>query len=293
MTKLDEKRKNERSLKKDIIVIYHRDCSDGFGAAWAAWKKFGDSAEYFGAKHKASPPQGLTDKEIYFVDFTYPEEIMENLAKKNKRVTAIDHHISAQNTVKKTQDYSFDLSHSGAVLSWRYFHPSKPVPKILDYIEDTDLWKFELPDSKEVFAFLELFDFNFNVWSKLADDLDDDEKRGTMIQKGRIILDYEQKMIGRIISKHAETVKFEGFKVLSVNSPVWASQIGNEVVKKTPPLVIIWYQDEDGLKFSLRSDGSVDVSKIAQKFGGGGHKSSAGFSLKMGEKLPWEIISKD
>lgn len=290
MTKLNERRKNERSLKKNIIIIYHGDCSDGFGAAWAAWKKFGDSAEYFGAKHKASPPQGLTDKEIYFVDFVYSEEIMEDLKKKNRKVTAIDHHISAQNTVQKTQDYSFDLNHSGAVLSWKYFHSDKPTPKILEYIEDTDLWKFELPHSKEVFAFLDLFDFSFNVWDKLASDLDDEKKRKHMIESGSLILSYEQKIIGRIISKHAETVKFEGFKVLSVNSLVWASQIGNELVKKMPPLGIVWYQDEDGLKFSLRSDGSVDVSKVAQKFEGGGHKTAAGFLLPYNSKFPWKKI---
>ena len=42
---------------------------------------------------------------------------------------------------------------------------------------------------------------------------------------------------------------------------------------------------------SLRSDGSVDVSKLAAKFkGGGGHKKSAGFSVDDLSKLPWKII---
>jgi phosphoesterase RecJ-like protein len=31
---------------------------------------------------------------------------------------------------------------------------------------------------------------------------------------------------------------------------------------------------------SLRSDGTVDVSSIASTFGGGGHYSAAGFSIK-------------
>ena len=28
------------------LVIYHASCADGFGAAFAAWLKFGDDAEY-------------------------------------------------------------------------------------------------------------------------------------------------------------------------------------------------------------------------------------------------------
>ena len=41
---------------------------------------------------------------------------------------------------------------------------------------------------------------------------------------------------------------------------------------------------------SLRSDGSVDVSKLAKKYGGGGHKAAAGFSFKVGRKAPWKKI---
>ena len=37
-------------------VIYHADCSDGFGAAWAAWKRLGNRAEYHACKHGQPPP---------------------------------------------------------------------------------------------------------------------------------------------------------------------------------------------------------------------------------------------
>ena len=41
---------------KNIVIIYHTDCRDGFGAAWAAWKKFGDSATYIPGKTELAPP---------------------------------------------------------------------------------------------------------------------------------------------------------------------------------------------------------------------------------------------
>ncbi len=47
--------------------------------------------------------------------------------------------------------------------------------------------------------------------------------------------------------------------------------------------------DKDRYKFSLRSKGELDVSRLAQEFGGGGHKSAAGF---VGEKEDLKKILK-
>ena len=87
-------------ITKDIVVIYHGECSDGFSAAWVAWKKFGDNADYFGANHGEPIPDGLVDKEIYILDFSFPKEIMAEVVKNNKKVTVIDHHKSAEESVK-------------------------------------------------------------------------------------------------------------------------------------------------------------------------------------------------
>ncbi len=39
-------------------------------------------------------------------------------------------------------------------------------------------------------------------------------------------------------------------------------------------------QREDSFKVSLRSNGTLDVAKIAEEFGGGGHRAASGFSIK-------------
>src|SRR3989338_9515798 len=41
-------------------ILYHANCPDGFGGAYAAWKKFGDSAEYIPVKHGKPIPENLT-----------------------------------------------------------------------------------------------------------------------------------------------------------------------------------------------------------------------------------------
>jgi len=45
---------------KEIVIIYHADCPDGFGAAYAAWKKFGDKASYLPCYMPAPVPDGIT-----------------------------------------------------------------------------------------------------------------------------------------------------------------------------------------------------------------------------------------
>ena len=74
---------------KDIVVIYHDQCRDGFGAAYAAWKKFGDKASYIPRKTQEAVPEGLESKEIYIVDYSYKKPILEELRAKNIRVINI------------------------------------------------------------------------------------------------------------------------------------------------------------------------------------------------------------
>src|SRR3989344_5974238 len=99
------------------------------------------------------------------IDFTYDEPVMRELIRKNRRVTAIDHHISRKDEVALTHKPLFSNGHSGAILAWMYFFPGKPVPRLLQHVEDVDLWKFRMPYTREISAILDMADFNFAVWS--------------------------------------------------------------------------------------------------------------------------------
>src|ERR1700733_5479268 len=99
--------------KQKIIVIYHGRCPDGFGGAWAAWKKFGAKAAYFAARDRNAPPVPFKNKIIYIIDYTYDEPIVKKLLKDNIRVTAIDHHVSQESAAKLTEQYSYDVNSSG------------------------------------------------------------------------------------------------------------------------------------------------------------------------------------
>ncbi|MEK7481835.1 MAG: DHHA1 domain-containing protein [Patescibacteria group bacterium] len=273
---------------KNIIILYHKDCFDGFGGAWAAYKKFGKNADYFGVEHQTQPPKELKNKEIYLIDFCYQKkEMMEKLLKENRKVVIIDHHISQKEAVKISSEYVYDLKHSGSVLAWKYFHPKKPIPKLLRHIEDIDLWKFKLAGTKELIMALDTRDFNFSVWDKAAKDFENSKKRKKYFEIGKILMKYRQKLIDKLVSR-ADKAKIHDYFALAVNSPIFQSEIGNALVEKGASVGIIWSQRNGKKYFSLRSNGKVDVSKIAGKFNGGGHKAAAGFSIDIKKPLPWK-----
>lgn len=279
---------------KKIVVLYDGDeCPDGFGGAWVAWKKFKNTAEYIGVLHNEPVPIGLKNKIIYLIDFTYSEKEMMKLANDNIKVVSIDHHVSAEKATKAADERLFSIKNSGSVLAWIYFNPSKPVPVLLKYIEDFDLWNKKLPYHDEIFSYISLQQFNFNIWEKLEKELENKKSRKISINKGLLLLKYKNKQITTLLENNSELVKFEGYKTLAINSPLFNSQLGALASQKLPPMGIVWkMMANNSVYVSLRSNGKVDVSKIAAKFGGGGHRRAAGFILLPKTKLPWKFLKK-
>ena len=256
-------------------VIYHADCTDGFGAAYSAWKLLGNRAEYYPCKHGIKPPN-VKDKNVVILDFSFNNKTTKKMIKDAKSLLVIDHHKSAMVELHDISNTHFDMTKSGAMLAWEWFHPGKEPPKFIQYIQDRDLWKWELPYSKEFSAAFDMVPFNFEEFEKFEDDsvFDDAVKRGSYI------LAYSKTVIKKVCDKAASR-KLDGKHVMVVNSSHWMSEIGSKLSPDCD-FAMIWYYDHNDkdIKVSLRSfHDSVDVSEISKKFGGGGHKKAAGFRL--------------
>ena len=283
---------------KKTIILYHGSCPDGFTAAWVAWKKFKNQAEYQVIQHNSPPSKNLKRKTIFLLDFCYPAPEMKNLAEENEKITVIDHHITAEKNLRKSDfrkfgnlEVVFDKSHSGTRLAWDYFHPKSPPPLLVSYIEDGDLWLTETTkraSAREILSFINAYDFDFLVWNKLEKLIGSAKTRRECVERGKLILQYENKIIGDGVGS-ASAVNFAGRRVLASNYPILRSEIGHKLLERKPPISIIWREKGGRISVSLRSDGSVDVAALAEKYGGGGHKSAAGFTLEKGEKLPWSL----
>jgi oligoribonuclease NrnB/cAMP/cGMP phosphodiesterase (DHH superfamily) len=257
------------------LVIYHGNCTDGFGAAYAAWKLLGDRAEYHAAKYGAPPPN-MSGKNVVVLDFSYDNTTTKRLMKEAKSFFIIDHHKSAMIELHDVTCTRFDMNHSGAMLAWKFFHPGKDAPRLIKFIEDRDLWKWEIPYSKEFSAAFDMVPFDFEEFSKFEDDSAVDDA----IKRGSYILAYSKTVISKI-AKHASSRQMDGKEVLVVNSPHWMSEIGNALSPKCD-YALIWYYDHASrqVKVSLRAHHEdPDVSEVAKKYGGGGHRKASGFAL--------------
>lgn len=253
------------------IVLYHAECMDGFGAAWAIWKKF-PNARFLPVKHGHPPPSDLRDFRVVIADFSYARPILETMASETKELLILDHHITAERTLAGFPHAYFDQTKSGAVLSWEWTHDSE-APWLLQYVQDKDLWTWSLPESREINAALASHPFDFHLWDSLS--------RTALEQEGRAILRYEHELVGKLAAQ-AVMVEFEGQVVPSVQSAILTSQIG-ERLSPHHSFCVIWH-DRDGRRyFSMRSrENGTDVGSIAASFGGGGHTHAAGFSVPLG-----------
>jgi uncharacterized protein len=276
--------------KQKIVVIFHGRCPDGFGSAWAAWKRFGAKAAYVPARDRNGPPAWVKKKIVYLIDYTYDEPIIKKMIKENIRVTAIDHHVSQERATKLTEDHRYDDQHSGAVLAWKYFHPGKKVPTLLRYIEDRDLWKWNVPHSREMLMLTDLAPMEFGAWSTLAKEFDDPKARAAHLKRGAL-LELHYNSLWEKLLPNAELVKFAGKNIYALNTPYYfVDDVGHALAMKTGTFSLLWAESGGRIRCSLRSAGKIDVAKIAKRYGGGGHKHSSGFSFPVGKKTPWKLL---
>ncbi len=253
------------------VVLYHAECADGFGAAWALWRRFPE-ARFVPVKHGNPPPPGLAGQRVVIVDFSYARDRLEAMAREAEALLVLDHHITAEKALAGLPYAYFDMKKSGAVLAWEWAH-AHPAPWLLEYIQDKDLWTWALPSSREINAAVASYPFEFHLWSNFKQEI--------LEQEGRAILRYEHELVNKLAGQ-AVLVEFQGATVPSVQSSVLTSQIG-ERLSADAPFCIIWH-DRDGRRYySMRSrEEGTDVGAIAASFGGGGHTHAAGFSVQLG-----------
>lgn len=277
-------------IEKKIIVLYHGGCSDGFGGAWAAWKKLGSRAEYIPLYDRQNPPAILKGKEIYFIDWTFDNPaITKELVINNKRVVILDHHAQAEKIMRLAREHVFSKTNSGAVIAWKYFHPWRPVPLLLKYVEDYDIWRFRFPQTAAVNALIETTPFNFREWSRLVSDFEKPKLRRRRLAIAKILLQYKNNLVADMISG-AGTVQFGKYKVLALNAPILRNEAGHVLAKKKPPFSILWWEDGNKIRISLRAIRPFNILKNIK--GSKGHPQAAGLVLPRGSKLPWRDVKK-
>lgn len=280
-------------------IFYHGSCYDGFGAAYAAWKKFGDSAKYIAVSYGKSIIDNhplKEEDEVYIVDYSVPNDEFDDIASRVSRLVLLDHHKTALERfidplpipddgifIHKNENVEviFNMNKSGALITWEYFHPGTVVPKLVQFISDRDLWRFTFTATQPMHALLTSKEMNFGLWDSIMAEIEVDSSR--LVGIGNSLLEMQAQIVSDICKKTYMT-EIAGHVVPIVNTSSHWSEIGNKLLILYPnaPFSASYTDMPDGTRmYSLRSNASFDVSEIALQFGGGGHKQAAGFKLKV------------
>jgi len=259
-------------------VLYHGNCFDGFGAAWAAWRALGDRATYLPVLYGQEPPALPEDATVAIVDFSYQRETLLKMRGSVASLEVLDHHKSAEADLEGLDFCAFDMEKSGAMLAWEWWHPHEPPPSLICYLQDRDLWHFRLPGSRKVSAWIQSYPFKFNVWSELAARLDADSS--TVGIEGQAILRFKNQQV-EIMCNNAVIREVGGHMVPVANATCFFSEVGERLCQLHPkaPFAGYYLDRGDGTRqWGLRSRGDFDVSEVAKLYGGGGHPAAAGFT---------------
>lgn len=269
------------------LVIYHGNCADGFGAAWVfkRWAPF--ECDFHAGVYQNEPPE-VEGRNVYLLDFSYKRPVVEQICEKALRVVLIDHHKTAIEDLmplieSRRIESLVNLEKSGATLAWEWHHGHNEsyMPQLLRHIEDRDLWRFALPYTREIQANVFSHPYDFAVWDKLMEQPIDE-----LIAEGRAIERKHHKDIAELLGVVTRTMVIGGHSVPVANLPHTLTSDAGHLLAKGSPFGACYWDTPEGRVFSLRStDAGLDVSEIAKKYGGGGHRNASGFRVPYGHEL--------
>ena len=320
-----------KSVAKALIV-YHDKCNDGYTSAWVTHTKLvtqfrQESIHFLPANYNDIGPllNLINDhyySQIYVVDFSLPLSVLHFLEQEYPEcsITILDHHKTAFELyapeivitptanckvyVTSTAYVVLDNSESGASLCWKYFFPELAMPKLVRYVKDYDLYKFELGEiTKWMRQVIRRMVFSPETWSSFSRQLQNTEEHDKIALEGKRLHEEEAAEAKRIADR-AYPIIINGISGWVVScSYEYTSLVGHLVAQRDNSFCLIvppytsdrLYDKEHGdwftrkLNFSLRSVAGIDVSAIAKIFGGGGHKNAAGFHAAVSDILSDKI----
>jgi oligoribonuclease NrnB/cAMP/cGMP phosphodiesterase (DHH superfamily) len=270
--------------------FYHNDL-DGrcAGAIVAQFRNNYNKDDFFEVDYVMDLPidKVKDGEEVWFVDYSFKDNtvhIINDLITRNCKVIWIDHHTSSINLVNANEELQTiegirqdGISGAGLTYMYCYNKEFNDIPYYIKLVSDYDCWQYKFePDTTYFKIGIETTEFDAldYVWTNLSlggNTLDKIIKTGKII-KGYI--DNDNTYYREHFSYESE---IESHKCLVVNKKTNSWVFGDKY--NDYPLVMVWVYNGEKYTYSIfSSNKDIDCSKIAEKFGGGGHKGAAGFS---------------
>lgn len=295
---------------KTDTVYYHAKCRDGLLAAYGIHHYMSkhhpeQKIEYIGSG-PWKDPLDVTDKNVVIVDMSFSLDKMKHMIKTANSLVILDHHETAMEALSEIDDkYKwFDMNHSGAYLSWKFFHreDDDKIPKLVKWVEAHDIWNQDYPQVKEFSAW---WDQHYNI-KKLPEDFHYYDKFLDNKYLSKQVNIFGPPLHRQLVAMVECCLNYASLKlyrikgsivhVASLNTTVLKSEIGNALMRKYPFIdmaMVYSYNDVSNVtSISMRSTNeNMSTTIISKKFGGGGHRNASGFSLQGNHvKLPGMVL---
>jgi len=272
------------------------------------------------AKNLKSIPDGDV---VYFIDCIGPPGFLGKACARFSKVIVLDHHKTAKeelDEMKKAGELPVNLEvvmtmdRSGATIAYDYFvakvetegrgfHSFGLPPnlhKILQYVEDNDLWRHHLENSKVFYAGLGYLKIEYDHTKnrQLFEHLMSVDFDAT-VELGLSVMVHREEQLVKML-KLSFTVQLKDLSGVEhtclaahATSFGYVSDLGHRLavlgsIKGLMAMGVVCSVDSEGgkMKISLRSlynqvtnPEGVDTTQFSKVYGGGGHTAASGFSM--------------
>lgn len=296
-----------------MIVIHHNDldgrCAAAIVGYWAKKRRISfQDISFYEMDYKDEIPLICEkidpNEKIFIVDFSFKPEVMNALLKHTDNIVWIDHHKTAKEyesqyyrPIKGLRNFN-DKEEAGCELTWVYLFPDMNMPLSVFLIGDRDCWRWIMEGRTAEFnQGIKLYDTSpeSSLWAELFEE--DKYKKGMrfqgdvltencivneIVKKGEICLIFRDSFCADYAKSYGFELEFEGYKCFAMGLYMFGSEAFGYRMQKYDICIPFEY---DGKKWTVGLySTTVDVSVIAQKHKGGGHRNASGFTC---DKLPF------
>ena len=292
-------------------IFSHRGDLDGWASAAIALPTAGRAKPELHLVEYGEPfPAEIIQEhdKVIILDFC-PEDpdMVQEIIEKSSVFWWIDHHVSSRRMVEEHNFLDLLSPPSAFItdseenpmaaceLAYMFFKKVeyKDIPYHIRLLGRYDIWdhtdKQTLPFQYAMRAYLDPPTQDMQKWKKLINPSKTDlELFKRLIDAGTYIKMYEDKKNASIAKHLCFEMEFEGYRTIAVNRILESSLFFKEVYNpKKHDLMLQFGWDGNQWKLSFRSDKkTVDCSKLAEKYSGGGHAGAAGAAV---QELPPDI----
>lgn len=219
--------------------------------------------------------------DVFVVLDTAPDRLgeAESIYQKARKKINIDHHIS--NTGYGDVSVVEPERSSTAELLYDLMRPEMVDEEIakaiyIGIIHDTGVLRYSNTSPRTMQVVGELIKFGFDFPQLIEETFYEKTYRQTQIM-GRVVAESVLFMENRCIAGVVSRRMMEFYGVTSKDLDGIVNQL--QSVKGVDCAIFMYETETSEYKVSMRSNGKVDVSAVAMKFGGGGHVRAAGCTV--------------